>query len=45
VKVFILMGQSNIVGMGDIGPETNKGTLTYLEVGLRLGWAMAELLK
>lgn len=30
VKVFILMGQSNMVGMGDIGPETNKGTLTYL---------------
>jgi alpha-galactosidase len=30
VKVFILMGQSNMVGMGDIGPETAKGTLTYL---------------
>lgn len=30
VKVFILLGQSNMVGMGDIGPETNKGTLTYL---------------
>ena len=29
-KVFILLGQSNMVGMGDIGPETNKGTLTYL---------------
>jgi len=24
-KVFILLGQSNMVGMGDIGPETNKG--------------------
>ena len=30
VKVFILMGQSNMVGMGDLGPETNRGTLTYL---------------
>ena len=30
VKVFILMGQSNMVGMGDIGPETKKGTLAYL---------------
>lgn len=30
IKVFILMGQSNMVGMGDIGPETTKGTLTYL---------------
>lgn len=30
VKVFILMGQSNTVGMGDINPETSKGTLAYL---------------
>jgi alpha-galactosidase len=30
IKVFILMGQSNMVGMGDIGPENVKGTLTYL---------------
>ena len=30
VKVFILMGQSNMVGMGDIAPETNQGTLLYL---------------
>lgn len=30
VKVFILMGQSNMVGMGDINPETKQGTLTYL---------------
>ena len=30
VKVFILMGQSNMVGMGDIGPESAKGTLTHL---------------
>ncbi len=30
VKVFVLLGQSNMVGMGDIGPETSKGTLTYL---------------
>ena len=25
VKVFILMGQSNMVGMGDIGPENEPG--------------------
>ena len=30
IKVFILMGQSNMVGMGDLGPETAKGTLTRL---------------
>jgi len=30
VKVFILMGQSNMVGMGDIEPETQRGTLAYL---------------
>ena len=30
VKVFILMGQSNMVGMGEIEPETTKGTLAYL---------------
>jgi len=30
IKVFILMGQSNMVGMGDIGPEATKGTLKYL---------------
>lgn len=30
IKVFVLMGQSNMVGMGDIGPETKKGTLEYL---------------
>ncbi len=30
IQVFILMGQSNMVGMGDIGPETAKGTLTHL---------------
>lgn len=30
VKVFILMGQSNMVGMGDIGPENKKGTLLFL---------------
>ncbi len=29
LKVFILMGQSNMVGMGDIGPESTKGTLEY----------------
>ncbi len=30
VQVFVLMGQSNMVGMGDISPETTRGTLTYL---------------
>ena len=30
VKVFILMGQSNMVGMGDVVPETARGTLAYL---------------
>ena len=29
VKVFILMGQSNMFGMGQIEPETTKGTLAY----------------
>ena len=30
VKVFILMGQSNMFGMGDVGPLEKKGTLEYL---------------
>ncbi|MCF7956245.1 MAG: alpha-L-fucosidase [Phycisphaerae bacterium] len=30
LKVFILMGQSNMVGFGMIGPDTKKGTLEYL---------------
>ena len=30
VKVFILMGQSNMVGMGDIEPADKPGTLTTL---------------
>ena len=30
VKVFILLGQSNMVGMGEVGPESTKGTLEYL---------------
>jgi len=30
VKVFILMGQSNMLGMGDIEPEATKGTLAHL---------------
>lgn len=30
VKVFVLMGQSNMVGMGDIEPDTKPGTLTTL---------------
>jgi len=30
VKVFILMGQSNMLGFGRINPETTRGTLSYL---------------
>jgi len=30
VKVFILLGQSNMVGMGDVGPEEKQGTLEFL---------------
>ena len=30
VKVFILLGQSNMVGMGDIQPDDKPGTLTTL---------------
>ena len=30
VKVFILMGQSNMFGMGDVGPVEKMGTLEYL---------------
>ena len=30
VKVFILMGQSNMVGMGDIDPENAQGSLKHL---------------
>ncbi len=29
VKVFILLGQSNMVGFGLVEPETTKGTLAY----------------
>ncbi|MCF7956858.1 MAG: sialate O-acetylesterase [Phycisphaerae bacterium] len=29
VKVFIMMGQSNVLGYGHVGPETEKGTLEY----------------
>ena len=30
VKVFILLGQSNMLGMGEVGPETTQGTLEYV---------------
>lgn len=30
VKVFIMMGQSNMFGMGDVSPVEKKGTLEYL---------------
>ena len=30
VKVYILMGQSNMLGFGRINPDTTKGTLAYL---------------
>ena len=30
IKVFIMMGQSNMVGFGRVEPDTTKGTLAYL---------------
>lgn len=30
VKVFILLGQSNMLGFGRVGPEDKRGTLEYL---------------
>ncbi len=30
VKVFILLGQSNMLGFGRVGPEDQQGTLTHL---------------
>ncbi len=30
VKVFILLGQSNMLGFGRVLPEETQGTLTYL---------------
>ncbi|GIW79484.1 MAG: hypothetical protein KatS3mg105_1291 [Gemmatales bacterium] len=30
IKVFILMGQSNMLGFGRVGPETQQGTLLHL---------------
>lgn len=30
VKVFILLGQSNMLGFGKLGPENKKGTLQHL---------------
>jgi hypothetical protein len=30
VKVFILLGQSNMLGFGRVAPEEQQGTLTYL---------------
>jgi len=30
VKVFILLGQSNMLGFGKLGPEDKQGTLKYL---------------
>jgi alpha-galactosidase len=30
LKVFLLMGQSNLVGMGDLRPEDTPGTLAHL---------------
>ena len=30
VKVFILLGQSNMLGMGEVGPEATQGTLEYV---------------
>ena len=30
VKVFILMGQSNMLGFGKVAPDDQKGTMEYL---------------
>ncbi len=30
MQVFILMGQSNMLGFGKVGPEDKQGTLEYL---------------
>src|SRR5437764_9168533 len=30
VKVFILLGQSNMLGFGRVGPKETKGTLEYM---------------
>lgn len=30
VQVFILLGQSNMLGFGQVGPEETQGTLSYL---------------
>src|SRR5688572_17532874 len=30
VKVFILLGQSNMLGFGRVGPKETKGSLEYL---------------
>lgn len=30
LRVFILMGQPNMVGMADLGPQSTQGTLEYL---------------
>ena len=30
VKVYILMGQSNMLGFGRVGPKETKGSLEYL---------------
>ncbi len=43
VKVFILMGQSNMVGFGQAGPETAKGTLAfYIKEEKRYPFAVDE---
>ena len=41
VRVFILMGQSNMVGMGDVEPADKPGTLTTLtktEKSIHFSW-------
>ena len=57
IKVFILLGQSNMLGFGRIDPEDKNGTLSHAvkakkkyphlidDAGNALGWAMADLLK
>lgn len=42
VQVFILMGQSNMVGMGDILPADKPGTLTTLTKEKKYPWLLDD---
>ena len=44
VQVYILLGQSNMVGAGKITGD-KEGSLTYMNVGEAMGKAMVEMLE